>query len=204
MCCLDLVELLFTCLYKRHCLGILLGKLLGPWKLLEKRLLFLYKNVPEFVEIVLEFYWKVLEYWDYSPLTHFERPGKIKHIVLRPHEKGIKKKEKLLHTRAIQCFLFELSNHSDSFYGVPEIVAPLCADRTMTGGWARRNPWRSRCPCMCWSTARSTGTCPWSIWWRQTWWWRRSVRLLLWWWNGHWRQVGRSKNEAYEMQSFTN
>ena len=36
-------------------------KWLFPWKLLE------------FVEIVLEFYWRVLEYWNYSPINHFER-----------------------------------------------------------------------------------------------------------------------------------
>ena len=37
--------------------------------------------------------------------------GKIEHIALRPHlyKKHIQKKGKLLHIRAIQCFLFEVS-----------------------------------------------------------------------------------------------
>ena len=61
-------------------------KWLFPWKPLE------------FVEIVQEFYWRVLEYWNNSPINHFER--EILNT-LRPL--------KLFYLTAIQWYLLEVS-----------------------------------------------------------------------------------------------
>jgi len=70
-----------------------LGKTARSLKLLEND--FFPRKVLEFVEIVLEFYWRVLEYWSYSPINHFERErlNKMYYDLTRTKHASKKKKK---------------------------------------------------------------------------------------------------------------
>ena len=124
-----------------HGPGILLEKLIGPWKWS-----FPWKLL-EFVEIVLEFYLKVLEYWNYIRINRLERK-RLNTLYKTSHLRKTHFKK-----RRSFCIWGQFSNFYSKclskrcLYGVPEmycVASPLyrsVARGTLStkAGWLRLN-----------------------------------------------------------------